>query len=177
MLKRKGAVVFDADALVHRCYRDKKSGVYKKIGVCFPKALVGGVISRKKLGRIVFKDKNKLKILERIVHPLVIKELKKWIRQNKKKKRVYLAEVPLLFEKRLASYFDKVVLVKAKRQVLIKRAGKKYNLSQSEVVKRLSLYMPIIRKIKGSDYIVNNNFSLKQLNKEVDLLWEKIRKR
>ncbi len=176
-LKAKGAKVFEADKKIHSYYQDKTSAVFKRIASLFPKTIKKGKVCRRSLAKSVFADTVKLKKLERIVHPLVIKELKQWAKLNKPKKGVFIAEVPLLFEKKLGAHFDKIILVKTEKEKIIKRANKKHLISRAEVLKRLSLYIPVREKIKRSDFIVNNSSSLKKLEKEVDLLWEKIRKR
>ena len=66
LLKNKGALVYDADKKIHQYYRQKNGAVYKKIVAEFPQVLKRGMISRKKLGAIVFSDRDKLKILEKI---------------------------------------------------------------------------------------------------------------
>jgi len=176
LLKRKGVKVFDVDEKIHSYYRNKKGPVYKKVRAVFPECLKGGVISRKKLAGIVFSDKSKLKKLEKVVHPVVTKDLLKWVKQGKSdKKKIYIAEVPLLFEKRLTRRFNRIILIVVKREVLIQRIIKKYGLSKNKVLNRLSLYRPIREKIKGSDFIVNNSLNFRRLKKEVDLLWKKIK--
>ena len=174
LLKHKGAVVFDADALVHQYYRDKKSTVYKKVKTSFPEAVEKGQISRKKLGDIVFSCERKLRKLERIVHPIVIAQLKKWTLGQKKKREIAVAEVPLLFEKRLERYFDRVILVCTRRQTLEGRIRQKYGLSSDQIAKRLSLYLPIREKIKKSEFFVNNNKNMTALKKEVNSLWKEL---
>lgn len=173
-LRLKGAVVFDTDKRIHEYYKDKRSFIYKKVAVSFPESVSRGVISHKKLSKIVFSDKNNLIKLEKIVHPIIIEDLLKWTNRAKKKKGIYVAEVPLLFEKKLQRYFDGVILVFAKRSVMIKRAVNKYNFSRNEALRRIAFYKPIREKIKGSDFIVNNNLDFKKIKKEVDLLWRKI---
>jgi len=175
LLKNKGAFVFDADKKIHQYYRQRKGIVYKKIAAAFPAVLQKGVICRKKLANIVFTDKKKLKTLEGIVHPVVIKDMLTWVRAARGKKKTYIAEVPLLFEKKLAHYFDGVILILAKREILIKRIIKKYRFSKKEALDRLSLYLPMRKKIKGSDFIINNSSDFKSLNKEVDLLWKNLK--
>jgi len=176
LLKDKRAKVFDADQRIHSYYRNRKGPVYKKVVAVFPECLSGGVISRKKLRTIIFSNRVKLKKLEKIVHPVITKELLKWVKQSEgDKKKVYIAEVPLLFEKRLARYFDRIILIVVKKEVLTKRIIKKYGLSKSEALGRLSLCRPIREKIKGSDFIVNNSLNFRRLKKEVDLLWKKIK--
>ena len=176
LLKDKGVKVFDVDEKIHSYYWNKKSLVYKKVAAVFPECLKGSVISRKKLGSIIFSNRVKLKKLEKIVHPVVTKDLLKWVKQNKSDKRkIYIAEVPLLFEKKLTRHFNRIILIVVKKEVLIQRIIKKCGLSKNKVLNRLSLYRPIREKIKGSDFIVNNSLNLKRLKKEVDLLWKKIK--
>jgi dephospho-CoA kinase len=175
LLKQKGALIFDADNTIHGYYRDRNNSVYKKIAVLFPQAATRRIICRKKLASIVFSDSSQLNKLESIVHPVIIKELLSWVKDCKNKRGIYIAEVPLLFEKNLERYFDRVILVTAKRKVLIQRIIKKYKFSQIQTLKRLSLYMPIKEKIKRSDFIIDNSFDLRKVKKEVDLLWKKLR--
>jgi len=176
LLKVKGAKIFEVDKQVHSYYRDRKSLVYEKVKVAFPECLSRGSISRKKIADIVFSNKSKLKKLEKIVHPVVTKDLLNWIEKNKgDKEKIYIAEVPLLFEKRLTRHFNKIILIVVKKEVLIQRIIKKYSIVKNEVSNRLSLYRPIGEKIKGSDFIVNNSLDFKRLEKEVDLLWKRIK--
>jgi len=175
LLKAKGAGVFDADKVVHKYYRDKKSAVYKKVAALFPGALQKRKICRKRLGAIVFADRQKLHKLEEAVHPAVIKELLAWIAKAKGRNKVYVAEVPLLFEKKLQGHFDKIVLVTAKKDALLKRIAEKYHFSLTEALKRLALYMPVKEKIKNTDFVIDNSSEFNKLKKEVCLLWKKIK--
>ena len=175
LLKNKGALVFDADKKIHQYYRQKNGVIFKKIVVEFPQVLKQGIISRKKLGAIVFSDHTKLKKLEEIVHPAVIKDMRGWVKSARNKKGIYVAEVPLLFEKKLKSCFDGVILVLVKRDILIERIVKKYRFSKNQARSRLSLYIAIRKKIRGSNFVVNNSKDFKTLNKEVDLLWKRIK--
>ncbi len=176
LLKRKGVKVFDVDEKIHSYYRNKRSPVYKRVAASFPECLRKSVISRKKLGSIVFSNKSKLKKLEKIIHPAVTKDLLKWVKKAQSdKKKIYIAEVPLLFEKKLSRHFKKIILIVVKKEVLIRRIIKKYGFSKRKIRDRLSLYMPIREKIKGSDFVVNNSLNFRRLKKEVDLLWKKIK--
>ncbi len=174
LLKDKGAQVFYADRKVHRYYRDKSGPVYQAIAALFPETLDNAVISRKKLAGTVFSEPKKLKKLEAIVHPVVIRELAEWINKARQSRRVQIAEVPLLFEKKLSRYFEGVILVKAKQRILIQRIIKKYRLSRKAAVERLALFKKVEDKIKKADFIIDNNSGFKNLKKEVDLLWKRI---
>lgn len=175
LLSKKGANVFSADKNVHVYYRDKSSLVYKRIVSLFPDVVGSKGISRKKLGRVVFSDRKKLAQLESIIHPVITRDLELWIKKAKGKPGIYVAEVPLLFEKRLQRYFDGVIVVSAKEETIRQRVQERAGLSGQEVSRRLALFMPIAKKIKMADFVVNNNSCLGALQKKVDLLWKKIK--
>ncbi|MCF7869710.1 MAG: dephospho-CoA kinase [Candidatus Omnitrophica bacterium] len=170
-----GAKVFDSDQKIHQFYQDVNHPVYKKTKKAFPEVELDNKISRKKLAELVFNDRKKLEKLEEIVHPEIIKFLKQWL-EAKSETKAYIAEVPLLFEKNLQGLFDKTILVKIKENILVKKLKEKYNFDGKEIKKRLSLYLPSKEKEKRADFILTNNLSLGDLEKEVSLLWHKINK-
>lgn len=173
LLGRKGAKIFDTDCQVRQIYSDPKNPIYKQISRIFPKAKDRGVISRQKLGDIVFADKHALKELEAIIHPVVIESLRRWLADNRRE-AILLAEVPLLFESKLEHLFDKTILIQAKEEILLKRLEKKYNLDRPRAKQRLEMFSPDSQK--KPDFILVNNSDLNKLKKEVDLLWQKISK-
>ena len=178
LLKKKGALVFDADKYIHRYYRDRKSLVYKKVARAFPESLKGRSICRQKLSKLVFACPINLKKLERIVHPAVIREMLDWMKPGSKRtNKVLVAEVPLLFEKKLEVYFDAVILVKLKPAEYSRRLNKLYGFIKSLALKRLKFLKPLREKIKRADYIIDNSRGIVDLEKEVDSLWKKLKEK
>lgn len=173
-LGQKGAETFNSDQIIHEIYKNSRHIITKKIKKFFPEAEEKNEISPKKLGEIVFNDQNKLKKLEQLTHPFVIKKLKDKFKS--KKSGIFVAEVPLLFEKNLEGLFDRVILVKSREDILIKRLKEKYGLDSREAKKRLFLFLTAGKKEKKSDFILANNSNLNELKKEVNLLWQKISK-
>lgn len=173
-LKRKGAVVFDADSKVHQYYRDKNSEVYRRVSLFFPQAVKKGLISREELAKIVFFDKKKLYKLERIVHPFVIRDLKEWIREVRVKDGIFAAEVPLLFEKNLNDLFDGVILVFVKKDILLKRIIEKFNFSRSEAQDRLALFKSVKEKMSLADFVIDNSKGLNEFSIAMELLLNKL---
>lgn len=175
LLSRKGVCAYDSDKRVHQLYKDKQGKVYRAIVLVFPQAVSkAGVISRGKLRDIVFRDNKSLHKLEKIIHPVIIKDLKQWIKEKRKNPGVYAAEVPLLYEKKLQKYFDAVILVRADRKSVIARIEKKFRLTRDEAIKRLVLFISDKKKAKTADFIIDNDFGLKNLKNQADLLWKKI---
>ncbi|MFH1772716.1 MAG: dephospho-CoA kinase [Candidatus Omnitrophota bacterium] len=175
ILRKKGVKVFSSDKAVHRYYDNKNTYIYKRIAALYPQVLEGSKISRKKLANIVFSETERLKEIELLVHPVIIKELKNWIKKHRKKYCILVAEVPLLFEKKLEMYFDKTILVWTKQEILLKRINKKLSLNRSKALRRLRLAMPIKQKLRKSDFIIANNTSIRNLKNEVSILWKKLK--
>mgnify|MGYP000241628134 CR=1 FL=1 len=176
-LQKKGAKTFSSDRLVHTYYKDKNSLIYRRIKQCFPNVFnCKGVLLRSKLAEVVFSDIRYLRKLEEIVHPLIIRDLRKWVFSNKAHKGIYVAEVPLLFERQLEKIFDIIILVYASKSTLIKRIKKKFKISYREAEQRLGHFIPVDKKRKNVDFVINNNSNLKKLERKVELIWGRLRR-
>jgi dephospho-CoA kinase len=170
-----GAKVIDADKIAHSLIIPR-GAVYKKIVSVFGKDILdkNKRIDRVKLGRIVFFDKKLLFKLSRIIHPEVIKIIKNKIRDSKS--RLIVLDVPLLIESGLNKIADKVIVVKAMRYKQIERIKNKTHLSKAEILKRIKNQMPLRQKEHFADFIIDNNGSIKETEKQVRkilrrLLW------
>ncbi len=163
MFEDLGFYVIDADEIVHKIYRKGEEGYLKVLEVFGPNILnENGDIDRKKLGRVVLENKEKLKLLESIVHPLV--EKKRWeilkAIETKDPNAIVIYDVPLLFEKGLKSLFDCVIVVYAPKEVQIRRLMDRDNISVENAEKRLKLQMPIDEKVKMADVVIDNSASI-----------------
>lgn len=135
-------------------------------------------IDRKKLGNIVFNDKNELKKLNSIMHPLIIYEIKNKIRIIQKKcgdGTKIIIDAPLLIETNLKNYVDKIIVIKSDKKNVIKRLNKKYPKEKIERI--LKAQMPLEEKIKYADFVIENNKDLKYLEKQVNSIIQKLNKK
>ncbi len=164
ILSRKKYPIFDADYEVKKIYKNKsfKKKSYKKLGVS----------GKENIKKLLKKNPKKLKIVEKIIHPLVRNELKKFIKKNKKKK-VLIFEIPLLVESKLMKFFNKIIFVNSKKNIRIKRFLKKTKNKKIFNILNERQLKPVY-KMKFCDYVINNNKSLKKLKKDVKLLEKKI---
>ena len=127
-------------------------------------------LDRESLGKIVFSDKNKLDVLNKIVHPAVFKDANEW--QEKQKKAgaaCTLKEAALLFETGSYKTLDKIIVVSAPLDLRIERVMKRDNLNKDEVLKRIENQIPQEDKEKMADFVLNNT-DLESLEKEVKQL-------
>lgn len=132
--------IVDADRLATKIMNKRKREIKREFGTN----------NRKKIADIVFDDKKKLQKLNKIVHPAVIRETKKII---KKKRGIIVLDVPLLFESKMDKLCDIVIVVRCKRNAQIRRS----KFSRKEVLRRLKRQIPMKKKLKYADYIVDNN--------------------
>jgi len=172
MFGRLGAYAIDADKVYHSLIRPGKS-CYKKIAGHFGKDILGraGQIDRKKLGRVVFKKKSKLKLLNSITHPGVIKEIKDIVKS--KRGRVIIIEAPLLVETGFYKEVNKVIVVSNKKEEQIKRIREDRGLSAEETLKRIRMQMPFKKKLAFADFIIDNSGSKTKTLTQVREIWKK----
>jgi dephospho-CoA kinase len=177
ILRSKGAILFDADEIIHSYYKDKKSAAYRKIKTVFPQCLDRkNRISRIKLAKIVFSNNNDRRKLEKIVHPLIINDLKEWVKAKKDKGGIFVAEVPLLFEKKLDIIFDRVILVYAPKSILFQRIKRKFGISKKEALGRLRLFSSWRKKKENVEFFINNVSDIAELKRKVGLIWQDLKR-
>ncbi len=172
-LRRMGLPLHDADAAVHRLYA-KGGPAVPAIRARFPEAVVEGRVDRQVLGRLVFGKPAELKALERILHPLVRRATRQWLRQQALAgRRLVVLDVPLLFETQGQRLCDFVVVVSApvflQRQRALRRAG----MTAEKLAGILARQTPDREKRRRADYVVPTGlgygFALQHLRRAVRL--------
>lgn len=132
-------------------------------------------IDRKKLGKIVFSDINKKKELEKIIHPVIIKEIFNFF-EREKNKDFTVVEIPLLFEGHFEYLFDKIILVYADEKIRFERIKKRNGFEDEYIEKIMKSQMNQEEKKKLSDFvIINENKSLKDLKNDVEKIIKEIK--
>tara|TARA_B100000945_G_C20406825_1_gene610486 strand:- start:688 stop:1269 length:582 start_codon:yes stop_codon:yes gene_type:complete len=170
LFKKKKIKCFNSDFVAKNLMEnDLKS----KIKILFGSDIyMKGKLNRKKISKIVFNDKNKLSLLNSIVHPEVRKNFKKFIKINKKDK-ILVYETALLFETGFYKNCDFTILVIAPFQKRIERIIKRDNLLKTEIINRMKHQWSDKKKADLSDYIINND-NWKDTLFEFDKLFKKI---
>ena len=171
IFKELGARVIDADRVAHKLIR-KGSPAYKRIVKSFGKSILTGEgeIDRSKLGHIVFSDKALLRKLNDIVHPYVIKEIKRSIR-SAGKTDIVVIDAPLLLEAHLGGLVDKLVVVKCQKRRQVERCQEKFRLKKKEILRRIESQIPIKKKTEIADLVIENSLTRSQTRKQVLKAW------
>lgn len=127
-----------------------------------------GLLDRKVLANIVFNDKEKLALLNGIVHPKVKKHFEAWVEKNKTHPFV-VKEVAILFETQGHLQCDKTILVTAPLDVRIERTMKRDDVTKEEVLIRIQNQLPDEEKVKLADYVIQN-INLEDTYNQIDEL-------
>ncbi len=175
MFKKFGAYTLDADEIVRELL--KKSYVKKKIKQIFGNDFfcADGRINKKKIADAIFSDNTLRTGLENILHPLVFKKIFSIIKTVKKKYRLAIIEVPLLFERNYSNIFDKTITVFTTKKEAIKRLEKK-GINKKDAIIRLKTQLPVKEKIKKSDFTINNSRTPELTMKAVEKIYKKLLK-
>ena len=123
-----------------------------------------GNIDRKKLGDEVFRNPAKKKELEEYIHPKIKEKIKDIFEQEYE---VVFISVPLLFETDFYKLFDKILLIACDEELRLKRLMKRNNYTKEDAMLRIKSQIPQEEKIQNSDYIIYNNSTKEDLEKEV----------
>tara|TARA_B100000900_G_scaffold299970_1_gene258534 strand:+ start:2218 stop:2835 length:618 start_codon:yes stop_codon:yes gene_type:complete len=167
-----GFPVFNADKEVLKIYSKNKK-IFLKLRNSLPNFIKSYPLDKKELLNAIIKNNKNLKIISRIVHPLVRKRMNQFLKKNNKKKAIVL-DIPLYFENKIFKEKDFVIYIYAKKIEIIKRLKlrKGFNLKIYKQLKKFQLTNE--QKRKRSNFFVKNNFNKKALKKEVNMLKFKI---
>ncbi|MBU1727086.1 MAG: dephospho-CoA kinase [Candidatus Omnitrophica bacterium] len=161
------AKVIDADQLAHQCL-NRGSVSYKKIVRVFGKTILDKdlLIDRKKLARIVFNDRDSLKKLNSIIHPQVVKWIKKDI--SLAREGIVVLDVPLLVEAGLKDLADKLIVVNIDKRQQIKRIQAKTKMSREDILRRIACQIPLRKKLRLADFVIDNSGTRQETKKQVE---------
>lgn len=152
LFREAGVPVWDADAAVHRLYALGGAAV-GPIGALYPDAIVGRAVSRKVLKDIIAQDRDALRRIEAIVHPLVAADRAAFIAEAGDAPLVVL-DIPLLYETGAEAGLDKVLVVTAPPEVQRQRVLDRGTMTAAEFEAILARQMPDAQKRDRADFVI-----------------------
>jgi dephospho-CoA kinase len=112
-------------------------------------------LDRRYLASVVFNDKEKLKLLNSLIHPATIRDAEEWMKQQTTP--YIIKEAALLFESGADKHLDYIIGVASPLSLRIKRAMQRDGVTEEEVMKRLSRQMNEELKMKKCNFIITND--------------------
>ena len=174
-LAQNGALIIDADLIARQVVAKKSSGL-KQIVAKFGGEILAAMreLDRKKLGKLVFSNKELLKALTDITGPLIRAEILREIEAAKKAQvKLVVLDIPLLFETGYQTLCDKVMVVTIPSKLQLERVMKRDNLSAAEARKRIANQLPASKRNELADVLIDNSKSVAETYQQV-LKWLKI---
>ncbi|PED07067.1 dephospho-CoA kinase [Bacillus pseudomycoides] len=151
--------VIDADIIAREVVEQGKEA-YKEIVDVFGEEILqaDGELDRPKLGSIVFHNEEKRLRLNKIVHPAVRKEMN--VQKDmyiKEGMQAVVLDIPLLFESKLTSLVDQILVVAVAPSTQLERLMKRNGFIEEEAKARIDSQMPLAEKITLADKVIYND--------------------
>jgi dephospho-CoA kinase len=174
ILKACGAYVISADEIVHRLLDPETSIGQQVIDLLGPEILENQKIDRKKIAQKVFSNPELLECLEKLLHPIVLDEIKNSYQKISERQdyTLFVAEIPLLYESESHTFFDAVLTVISDEAISKKRFTNSTKHPPSEYDARMKRQLPLKHKAAIADYLIENNGTLEDLKKQVINLYQ-----
>jgi dephospho-CoA kinase len=166
--------VFNADLEVSDIYKKDKS-CFLKIKKAIPNYFSKFPLKKTELIQSILADKQNLKKISNIIHPIVRKRLNDFLKKNKKKKLVIL-DIPLYFENKLNKKGDIVIYIDAKKKKILKQLKKRKNFNLSLINQLRSLQYSLGYKKKKSRFVIKNDYKIGDTQKGIKRILNKLDK-
>jgi dephospho-CoA kinase len=135
-----------------------------------------GKLNRKLLAKIAFSDEIKTVHLNKMVHPRMISSIINIIEEAKESQKypIIAVDAALIYELSLENVFDAVVVVTSRMKNRLERIKTRDNISEKELLERISMQLPIEEKMQWADFVIKNNDSIEDLKSSTQKLFQQL---
>ena len=175
ILKAHGFQLIDVDLVGHAVLEDEKTSIIDQFGDTILRE--DGTIDRKLLGSIVFADRKNRRVLEKMVHPIMIRRIQSQIRSTRKHVVINAA---ILLRMGLSELCDLVICVKSPIVIQMIRGLRRDRLPVVQIIQRILSQKRICPKSMGSlvdIYYVWNLSSECRLRRKIEGILEELEKK
>ena len=175
MLQEKGFPIVDADKIARQVVEPGTS-VIKEIGKHFGGEVLNedGSLNREKLGERIFKNEAERNKLNAIIHPAIrnemIRQKEQWISRGAE---TVIMDIPLLFESKLQSFVEKIIVVSVTPEVQKERLIARNKLNEQEAANRINAQLPMVEKEAGAHAVIDNNGTIEDTKIQVESILDK----
>lgn len=176
LLKAKGAAVIDADFVAHEV-ADNSLSCLTDIVEHFSCMVLDekGKLNRRALGRIVFSDRKKLALLNKIMFPYIVSAIKGQVTAYEQAgAQIIVIDGATLIESGCAKMCSVLVSVTADEETRLTRIIHRDGISKRDAVRRVSAQNPEEFYIKASDYVIKNNGTPGDLERAAEKVLDEI---
>jgi dephospho-CoA kinase len=177
MFRELGAETLSADDIARDLMRpgaELHNAVVQAFGCQY--LLPTGEIDRGKLGHLIFTNPDARQRLDAITHPPILKQMAGRVAQLRASGRQgpFVLEIPLLYEANARSMVHRVVLVASEHATQIARLKQRTHWPDSRIHAAIASQMPLSQKLPLADWVIWNDGSLQETQRQVRNVWEEI---
>ena len=176
VFKRFGAIIISGDE-IGRDVVEKNQIIMKRLVKTFGRVILtkNSKLNRRKLGEIAFSSSEGKNKLNRIIHPYLLSNLRKKIKEYRKRKRgLVVVDAALIIEWGIQKELDYLILVESNLKDRLKRLKEYSGYSQKEALNRIKAQIDYKTRRRYADYIIRNDKDLNELRNRVIFLWEQL---
>ncbi|PQZ78657.1 MULTISPECIES: dephospho-CoA kinase [unclassified Brevundimonas] len=174
MFADEGALLWDADAAVHRLY-GRGGAAVEPLAQAFPGVVVDGAVDRTRLAEALGRDEGAFKRLEAIVHPLVAQDRAQDLAAARTEGvRLAVLDIPLMFETGGDQFVDAVVVVTADPEVQAARVLARPGMTRERFEAILARQTPDAEKRRRADFLVDTGRGLDAAREQVRQIVETV---
>ncbi len=173
VFKQKGAIIVDADAIGKDAIRHNPV-LLRRLVKRFGSDIVGttGSLNTVRLANLAFADAESTAALNRLVHPYLLKELRRQVRAAARSAAVAVVDAALLHYWHLEREMDLTIAVSATRDVRIRRMQRR-GISRADALSRDKAQLSFSEMRKRSDIVISNAGSRRELRRRALDLWRR----
>jgi dephospho-CoA kinase len=184
MFAARGVHLIQADHVAHELMQPGQS-VYNDVVRQFGRGILNadGSVNRTRLAELAFGKSGgapRVKELNRIVHPAVIRREDAWMEQvgRNDPKAIAMVEAALILEAGAADRFDRLIVVTCRAEHRAERLARRLKIDQAaaqqEMERRMAAQLPDEEKVKAADYVIDNSGSLDATQKQVQHIYAEL---
>lgn len=176
--KKKKIPVIDCDQIAHELMKPDQAS-WQAVKNNFGKEYLNPnqTINHKKLGQLVFNDKNALAKLNQLTHPLIFAKTIQKIKEYQNSSLIIL-DAPVYFESGMdkKNIANGVLVITLPFELQLKRLKERNQLTDKEAKARINSQIPLKKKAQMADFVIANTGTIKELENKLEQILIKIKK-
>lgn len=178
VLTELGAHVLDADLVARQVVERGTEGLSALVEAFGHEILApDGTLDRTRLGALVFADEPKRRLLNSILHPLIMaaqdEQLKRW--EETEPQGVGVVDAALMIESGGYKRFDKLVVVHCRPELQLERLMRRDGFSREEAERRISAQMPQAEKLRHADFAVDTSGDHEDTRRQTRAIYKQLK--
>ncbi|HEY9282726.1 MAG TPA: dephospho-CoA kinase [Pyrinomonadaceae bacterium] len=173
-----GCHVLDADATAREVVAPGGEGLRRVAEAFGPEIIAAdGALDRARLGRVVFADEEKRRLLNSLLHPLIIAAQDEWLmeREREDPSGVAVIDAALMIETGSYKRFDKLIVVHCRDDVQLERLMRRDGLSYEDAERRVAAQMPQAEKMRHADFLIDTSGTREETRAQVEEVYGRLR--